>query len=330
MDKTRISRVALIGTGFVGSSYAFALMNQGVANELIMIDINEEKAKGDVLDLNHGKAFAPSPTNIHFGTYADCKNVDLVVICAGANQKPGETRLDLVEKNLQIFKSIVTEVMDSGFNGIFLVATNPVDILTYATWKFSGLPKERVIGSGTILDTARFRYSLGEYFQIAPTNVHAYIIGEHGDSELPVYSSASLGATPIKNIINRSDEYKLEDLDVIFTNVRDAAYKIIESKGATYYGIAMGLVRITKAILTNENSILTISAHLSGKYGEDDVYIGVPAVINRNGIREIVELELDEREKELFQNSVDVLKNILAPHFDEVKANPLKQTAEHE
>jgi len=235
------SRVALIGAGFVGSSYAFALMNQGIVNSLTVIDVNEDKAKGDVLDLNHGKGFAPNPVHITYGTYEDCHDADLVVICAGANQQPGETRLDLVEKNLKIFKSIVDQVMASGFDGIFLVATNPVDILTYATWKYSGLPKERVIGSGTILDTARFRFSLGEYFNVSPLNVHAYIIGEHGDSELPVYSSSFIGATPIQTLIDRHDHFKQEDLDQIFVDVRDAAYKIIRSKGATYYGIAMGL-----------------------------------------------------------------------------------------
>lgn len=317
----RISRVALIGTGFVGSSYAFALMNQGITNELIMIDANQEKAKGDVIDLNHGKAFTPSPTHIKFGTYQDCSNVDLVVICAGANQKPGETRLDLVEKNLKIFKEIVNEVMASGFDGIFLVATNPVDILTYATWKYSGLPKERVIGSGTILDTARFRYLLGEYFDVAPKNVHAYIIGEHGDSELPVFSSAYIGTIPIMNFIERHKKYSKVDLDDIFIRVRDAAYEIIKSKGATYYGIAMGLARITKAIFSNENAILTVSVHVSGHYGQDNVYIGLPAVLNRNGIREIMELNLNEEEQRQFTNSANVLKEILAPHFDEVTPN---------
>ncbi|MDR4889575.1 L-lactate dehydrogenase [Fredinandcohnia sp. QZ13] len=315
----RVSRVALIGTGFVGSSYAFALMNQGIVNELLMIDVNEEKAKGDVLDLNHGKAFTGNPTLIKFGSYEDCKNVDLVVICAGANQKPGETRLDLVEKNLKIFKEIVENVMASGFDGIFLVATNPVDILTYATWKYSGLPKERVIGSGTILDTARFRYLLGEYFYVAPKNIHAYIIGEHGDSELPVYSSAYIGTLPIKKYMQRNETYKKEDLDDIFIRVRDAAYEIIKSKGATYYGIAMGLARITKAIFSNENAVLTVSAHLDGQYGEENVYIGVPCVINRNGIREIMELELNEEEQQKFENSANVLKTILSPYFDEVK-----------
>jgi L-lactate dehydrogenase len=317
----RVSRVALIGTGFVGSSYAFALMNQGIVNELIMIDANHDKAKGDVIDLNHGKAFTTNPTLIKHGTYKDCNNVDLVVICAGANQKPGETRLDLVNKNLKIFKEIVDEVMASGFDGIFLVATNPVDILTYATWKFSGLPKERVIGSGTILDTARFRYLLGDYFNVAPKNIHAYIIGEHGDSELPVYSSAYIGTIPIMKFIERQEKYKKEDLDDIFIRVRDAAYEIIKNKGATYYGIAMGLTRITRAIFSNENSILTVSAHLDGHYGQHNVYIGVPAVINRNGIHEIMELDLNKEELQLFNHSANVLKQILAPHFDEVKPN---------
>ncbi|WP_010676545.1 L-lactate dehydrogenase [Bacillus timonensis] len=311
----RVSRVALIGTGLVGSSYAFALMNQGIVNELIMIDVNEEKAKGDVLDLNHGKAFTGNPTLIKFGNYKDCRMVDLVVICAGANQKPGETRLDLVEKNLKIFKEILDNVMDSGFDGIILVATNPVDILTYATWKFSGLPKERVIGSGTILDTARFRYLLGDYFNVAPKNIHAYIIGEHGDSELPVYSSAYIGALPIKKYMEQHDKYRKEDLDEIFSRVRDAAYEIIKSKGATYYGIAMGLARITKAIFSNENAVLTVSAHMDGQYGQENVYIGVPCVINRNGIREIMELELDEEEQQKFENSANLLKTILAPYF---------------
>ncbi|MBS2968130.1 L-lactate dehydrogenase [Metabacillus sp. KIGAM252] len=310
------NRVVLVGTGSVGSSYAFALMNQGIADELIMIDMNEEKAMGDVMDLNHGKVFAPYPTQVKLGSYEDCRDADLVVICAGANQKPGETRLDLVEKNLKIFKSITDEVMASGFDGIFLVATNPVDILTYATWKFSGLPKERVIGSGTILDTARFRFELGEYFEIAPHNVHAYIIGEHGDSELPVYSAADAGGVPVLKRIERDAAYKKEDLDEIFVRVRDAAYEIIKRKGATYYGIAMGLVRITKAILHNENSVLTVSALLEGEYKEDQIYIGVPAVINRGGIREVIELDLNEEEKQRFGHSAEVLRNTLKAYFD--------------
>lgn len=305
-----ISRVALIGTGFVGSSYAFALLNQGVTEELVLIDLNKEKSEGDAMDLNHGIAFAPTPTKIWYGDYKDCQDADIVVICAGANQKPGETRLDLVEKNTKIFKSIVDEVMGNGFDGIFLVATNPVDILTYATWKFSGLPKERVIGSGTILDTARFRYVLGDYFQVDARNVHAYIIGEHGDTELPVWSKADIGGKPILELMAKQEKYKEEDLNDLFVSVRDAAYHIIERKGATYYGIAMGLVRLTKAILQNENSILTVSAYLDGAYNSKDIYIGVPAIVNRNGIREILELDLSDKEKEQFQHSVNVLTEI--------------------
>lgn len=311
--KNRVNRVALIGTGFVGSSYAFALLNQGVVEELVLIDLNKEKSEGDAMDLNHGLPFAPSPTKIWYGDYSDCRDADLVVICAGANQKPGETRLDLVEKNTRIFKGIVGEVMSNGFDGIFIVATNPVDILTYAVWKFSGLPKERVIGSGTILDTARFRFLLGDYFNVDTRNVHAYIIGEHGDTELPVWSHADIAGRQISEWIKKEEHYKQEDLDELFLNVRDAAYHIIERKGATYYGIAMGLIRLTKAILQNENSVLTVSAYLEGEYGQKDVYIGVPAVVNRGGIREIVELDLDQVEKEKFNHSVEVLKKTMEP-----------------
>ncbi|WP_071460128.1 L-lactate dehydrogenase [Bacillus massilinigeriensis] len=315
--KGKVNRVVLVGTGFVGSSYAFALLNQRVTEELVLVDLNKEKSEGDAMDLNHGMPFAPSPTKIWFGSYADCKDADLVVLCAGANQKPGETRLDLVEKNTRIFRGIVGEVMTSGFDGIFLVATNPVDILTYAVWKFSGLPKERVIGSGTILDTARLRFLLGNYFEVDTRNVHAYIIGEHGDTELPVWSHADIGGKLISEIMEEKDGYKEEELEEIFTNVRDAAYHIIQRKGATYYGIAMGLVRLTKAILHNENSILTVSAYLDGEYGHNDIYIGVPAIVNRNGIREVMELTLNEKEKQQFEHSVDVLKKIKDPFFKE-------------
>lgn len=311
----RVNRVALIGTGFVGSSYAFALLNQGITEELILIDLNKEKAEGDAMDLNHGLPFSPSRTKIWYGSYQDCGEADLIVITAGANQKPGETRLDLVEKNTRIFKGIVEEIMESGFDGIFLVATNPVDILTYAVWKFSGLPKERVIGSGTILDTARFRFLLGDYFDVDTRNVHAYIIGEHGDTELPVWSHADIAGTSISEWSKNKPGFNQTDLDQIFLNVRDAAYHIIERKGATYYGIAMGLVRLTKAILQNENSVLTVSAYLDGEYGQNDIYIGVPAVVNRDGVRQVVELKLNDEEQGKFVNSVNVLKQTMEPVF---------------
>jgi L-lactate dehydrogenase len=309
----RVNRVALIGTGFVGSSYSFALLNQGITEELVLIDLNKEKSEGDAMDLNHGLPFAPSRTKIWYGDYSDCKEAAIVVICAGANQKPGETRLDLVEKNTRIFKTIVDQVMESGFDGIFLVATNPVDILTYAVWKFSGLPKERIIGSGTILDTARFRYLLGKYFDVDTRNVHGYIIGEHGDTELPVWSHADIGGRHISEWMKKKENSKQEDLDELFLNVRDAAYHIIQRKGATYYGIAMGLVRLTKAILEDENSILTVSAYLDGEYGQNDIFIGVPAIVNRNGIKQIVELDLNVDEKQKFNQSVSVLKKAMEP-----------------
>ncbi|WP_181350850.1 L-lactate dehydrogenase [Thalassobacillus sp. CUG 92003] len=314
MGQEHVNRVVVIGAGAVGSSYAFSLLNQSITEELVILDLNEDKAMGDAMDLNHGKVFAPHPTKTWYGQYADCKHADIVCICAGANQKPGETRLDLVKKNVGIFKGIVEHVMASGFKGIFLVATNPVDILTHATRAFSGLPKERVIGSGTILDSGRFRFLLSEYFNIAPANVHATIIGEHGDTELPVWSHAYIGGTPIRELIENHPEYSMEDLEDLFINVRDAAYHIIEKKGATYYGIAMGLSRITKAILHNENSILTVSAHLDGEYGENDIYIGVPAVINRHGIREVIELSLNAHEQQQFHHSASVLKDIISQH----------------
>ncbi|MHA7136344.1 L-lactate dehydrogenase [Rossellomorea arthrocnemi] len=309
------NKVALIGTGFVGSSYAFALLNQGIAHELVMIDLNKEKADGDARDLNHGLAFA-SPMKISAGDYSDCKDADLVVITAGANQQPGETRLDLVEKNVKIFKNIVDSVMNSGFNGIFLVATNPVDILTYATWKFSGLPKERVIGSGTILDTARLRYLVGEHFDIDTRNIHAYILGEHGDTEFPVWSHTTVGASHLSELIDLHQDDVQKQLDDIFVNVRDAAYHIIERKGATYYGIAMGLARITKAIFNNENSILTVSALLEGEYDQEDIYIGVPAIINGEGIRKVVELPLNDKERTQFAHSAETLKNVMKKAMD--------------
>lgn len=306
MNVTHGNKVVLVGTGAVGSSYAYALMNQGICDELVLIDLNEEKAKGDVMDLDHGIVYAPSAMDITFGTYQDCHDAAIVVICAGAAQKSGETRLDLVSKNVNIFKTIVGSIMESGFNGIFLVATNPVDILAYATWKISGLPKERVIGSGTILDSARFRYLLGKEFETAPTSVHGYIIGEHGDSQLPVWSLANISGTPIAQKLTK------ERKEEISIQVRDAAYKIIESKGATYYGIAMGLARITRAILRNENVVLPVGALLEGENGHSDVYIGIPSVINRTGIKKVVELTLNQVEQEKLANSVETLKDIQA------------------
>ncbi|WP_444685128.1 L-lactate dehydrogenase [Alkalicoccus luteus] len=309
------SRVVVIGTGFVGSSYAFSLINQNITDELVLIDLNKEKTEGDVMDLNHGVPFG-APTKVWAGTYADCKEADIVVITAGANQQPGETRLDLIEKNAAIFKSIVDNVMGASFDGLFLIATNPVDVLSYAVWKYSGLPMERVIGSGTILDTARFRFMLSEYFQLDVRNVHGYIMGEHGDTELPVWSQTRIGSEHIDRYMSKyKPEGTQEDLDTIFINVRDAAYHIIERKGATHYAIAMGLARLTKTILRNEHSILTVSTLLQGEYGLHDLYIGVPAVVSRKGIERIVEIDLSETEEKQLKHSSEVLKQAMKPVF---------------
>ncbi|GAE92779.1 L-lactate dehydrogenase [Gracilibacillus boraciitolerans JCM 21714] len=316
--KTKLRKVVIIGTGLVGTSYAYALLNQGVVNELVLIDINKDRADGEVRDLNHGMAFG-NPMSIKTGDYEECHNADLVVITAGIPQKPGETRLDLVSKNAKVFEGIIRKIMDVDFQGIFLVASNPVDILTHLTREISGLPKERVIGSGTILDTARFRYLLGEHFRIDTRNIHGYIIGEHGDSELPVWSHVQIGGIPLSQYAGIDDFYKHKDMQQIFENVRDAAYHIIERKGATYYGIGLGLVRLTKAILNNENAILTISAHLDGQYGLHDVYIGVPALLNENGVREVLELDLTEMELSQLHKSAAILQEMIDTGMKAIK-----------
>ena len=302
-------KVVLVGTGAVGTAYAYSLVNQGFITDLVLIDANKEKAEGEARDLVHGMAFAPSNMKVSSGDYSECKDADLVVITAGANQRPGETRLQLVEKNTQIMKSIVKEVLANGFDGIFLIATNPVDILTYVVQKESGFPSNKVIGSGTTLDTARFKVLLGEYLGIDSRNVHAIIIGEHGDSELPVFSQASIGTENLEKVLKRRNNPKdKENLEQIFINVRDAAYEIINRKGVTNFGIGMCLTRITKAILNDENSILPVSCLLEGQYGQSDIYMSVPAVVNRTGIKEVIELDLDEKEQELFKKSAEVLK----------------------
>jgi L-lactate dehydrogenase len=254
-------KVMLIGDGAVGSSYAFALVNQNIAQEIGIIDIDTNRTQGDAIDLSHALAFT-SPKKIYSASYEDCHDADLVVITAGAPQKPGETRLDLVGKNLRINKSIVEQVVASGFDGIFLVAANPVDILTYSTWKFSGFPKERVIGSGTSLDTARFRQAIAELVDVDARNVHAYILGEHGDSEFPVWSHANVAGLQIYEWVKDNPEVDEEELVNLFFGVRDAAYEIIEKKGATFYGIAVALARITRAILNDESAVFPLSVYL--------------------------------------------------------------------
>ncbi len=301
------NKVVVIGTGAVGISYAFAVLNQGMSDELVLIDLNEKRAHAEVRDLRHGVLYAPTPTKVKQGSYADCADADVVCICAGVPQRPGETRLDLIDNNLKVFHSIVGEVMAAGFQGIFLVATNPVDVLSYATWKFSGLPKERVIGSGTILDTARLCNCLGQSFGVAPVSIDAHMIGEHGDSVIAAWSTASIAGMSLKEALKKTPDGEAK-MTKIHADVRDAAYSIIEGKGATYYGIAMGLARITKAILHNQNVVLTVSALLEGEYGEQDVFIGVPAVVNRQGITRIIEKPLDSSEAAQFAKSAGILR----------------------
>ncbi len=311
-------KIILIGDGAVGSSYAFALVTQNIGRELGIIDMNVAKTEGDAIDLSDALAFT-SPKHIYAATYADCKDADLIVLTAGAAQKPGETRLDLISKNLKIFKSIIDQVMATGFDGIFLVATNPVDILTYATWKFSGLPAGRVIGSGTSLDSARFRQEIARKVNVDARNVHAYILGEHGDTEFPVWSHANIGGLQLYEWIKQNDETVDEDeLLEVFYSVRDAAYRIIEKKGATFYGIAVSLARITKAIFNDENAILPLSVYLDGEYGQHDVFIGVPAVINRDGIRKAIEIPLTDVEKGNLQHSADTLRKVIKDSFAEL------------
>ncbi|AIO18947.1 L-lactate dehydrogenase 1 [Candidatus Izimaplasma bacterium HR1] len=306
------SKVVVVGTGFVGMSYAYALVNQGAAEELVLIDIDHEKAVGEAMDLNHGMAFAPRKMNISAGTYDNCKDAGLVVITAGVNQKDGETRIQLLNRNATIVKSVVRSVMASGFDGILLVASNPVDILAYVAWKESGLDKSRVIGSGTSLDTARLRYEISSYVNIDPRNVHAYILGEHGDSEFVVWSNANIGGKPIFDVINSMDEINFENLEHIYENVRDAAYEIIKRKRATYWGIGMALVRITRAIFNNENRIMPISVLNDGVYSiEKDVYIGLPAVLNREGVHHVVHFALSPKEKDKLAASAKILKDNL-------------------
>lgn len=303
-------KVILVGDGAVGSSYAYAMALQGIAEEFGIVDVVKDRTEGDALDLADATALT-YPKKIYSAEYSDCKDADLVVITAGAPQKPGETRLDLVNKNLKILSSIVKPIVESGFDGIFLVAANPVDILTYATWKLSGFPKNKVIGSGTSLDTSRLRVALGELVGIRdPRSVHAYIMGEHGDSEFAAYSAATIGGLPVldwaeKNGVTKEQLAKLED------DVRNKAYTIINKKGATFYGVATALARISRAILRDEDAVLPVSAYMEGQYGLNDIYIGTPAVVNGSGLASILEVPLNEEEQAKMTASAKTLKEVL-------------------
>lgn len=286
------------------------MAQQGIAEEFVIVDVIKDRTKGDALDLEDAQAFT-APKQIYSGEYSDCADADLVVITAGAPQKPGESRLDLVNKNLKILSTIVKPVVDSGFDGIFLVAANPVDILTYATWKFSGFPKNKIIGSGTSLDTARLRVALASKLNVDPRDVSAYIMGEHGDSEFAAYSSATVGGKPVVELAKEAG-FSFDDLLEVEDKTRNKAYDIINLKGATFYGVATALMRISKAILRDENAVLPIGASLEGEYGLNDIFIGTPAVINGSGLAQVIEVPLDDREKDLMAKSAKTLRQITA------------------
>ena len=305
-------KIAIIGAGNVGSTFAFSLMISGLAREIVLVDKDELLAKGECMDLNHGLSFT-HPTKIYAAGFEGCEDTDIVVITVGANRKSGQSRTDLVKENVAIFKDIIPAIIKYSGNAILLVVTNPVDILTYVTLKISGLPPGRVIGSGTVLDTARLKYEISEYSKVDPGNIHAYIIGEHGDTELPVWSNATIGGMDIGDycsVYARLSNAKNE-LSEIFEKVKNSAHQIIEAKGATNYSIALALLKITQSIVRNENSILPVSTLITDYYGVNDVCISVPSHVNINGVAQFLKLELSDHEQKLFKNSANTLKKII-------------------
>ncbi|SHE85557.1 L-lactate dehydrogenase [Clostridium fallax] len=305
-----MNKISIIGAGAVGATTAFSLLQKGLSSKLVINDINNDKAMGEVLDLMHGSSLL-KPVEVTVGSIEDTKNSDIVIITAGAAQKPGETRLDLVDKNYKIFSGFVPKLAKLSPNAIFLVVANPVDVLTQITYKLSGLPAHRVIGSGTVLDTARLKSLLGKYVGVDGRNIHSYVIGEHGDSELVTWSSTRVSNIPIKECCEQlSLDWDKDIEDIIENDVKNSAYEVIAKKGATYYAIAVAVTRICEAIAGNEKSILTVSSHLEGQYGLDDVYIGVPSIVSEHGIEKILEIELKKEEKEKLEESVKILKEV--------------------
>ncbi|KAJ49762.1 L-lactate dehydrogenase [Clostridium tetanomorphum] len=310
MNKKGI-KISIIGAGFVGSTTAYAIMMEGLASEIVIVDINKEKAEGEAMDLAHGVSFV-KPVEIISGDYKDTKDSDIVIITAGAGPKPGETRLDLINKNFNIFKGLVPEVVKYSPNSILLVVSNPVDILTYVTYKLSGFPQERVIGSGTVLDTSRFRYLLSNHFKIDVRNVHTYILGEHGDSEIAAWSLTNIAGIGVEDYCNDickscSGDFKRR----IPEEVKNAAYEVLNRKGYTSYAVALAVRRIVEAIIRDEDSILTVSSLLTGQFSIENIYMGVPTVIGEGGIKRIIEVRLNDEEEKKLKESAKVLKENL-------------------
>jgi L-lactate dehydrogenase len=312
MDTSRSNsrRIAIVGAGAVGATLGYALMIRGQADELVLIDINRAKAEGEAMDLRHGLPFV-RPVDVHVGDYADCAGADVVVITAGAASRPGETRLDLAARNAAIFRQIVPEILRYNAEGILLVVTNPVDVLTHLTIKLSGYPAGKVLGSGTVLDSARFRYLLAEHCGVDPRNVHAYIIGEHGDSEVPVWSLSNIAGTRLTDycVVCRRDCEGIPK-DEIFSQVRDAGYQVIQRKGATYYAVGLAVASIVESILRDQHSILPVSSLMQGQYGLEDVCLSLPAVVGRDGVVQVLELPLDGEELAGLRRSAGVLQEV--------------------
>ncbi len=305
-------KVAVVGAGNVGCTFAFSLMMKGIVREIALIDVNREKAEGECMDLNHGASFVP-PVNIYAAGFEGCDGADVVVLTAGAKQRAGETRIDLVRRNVELFRELIPRIVEYTDEAILLVVSNPVDILTYATLKLSGLPSNQVLGSGTVLDSSRFRYLLSDHYMVDARNVHAYIIGEHGDSELPVWSRANIGGILLRDYCRKrktGHDYEKE-LDDIFMKVRHAAYEIIEFKGATYYAIALALVRIVEAVLRDENSVLPVSTLINDYCGVDDVCLSIPSLVNREGVKEFLRVDLSDDEGEQFRDSARKLREVI-------------------
>ena len=305
-------KAAMIGCGFVGSASAFALMQSGLFSELVLIDANHDKAEGEAMDIAHGLPFV-GQMKIYAGDYDDIVDAAVIIVTAGAAQKPGETRLDLVNKNVNIFKSIIPEIAKRNYKGILLIVANPVDILTYTAVKLSGLPENRVIGSGTVLDTARLKYALGEHLEVDSRSVHSFIIGEHGDSEIVAWSSTNVSGIPVNDFCELRGHFNHEEaMHRIADDVKNSAYDIIEKKGATYYGIAMSVKRICECIMRDEKSILPISSMMHGEYGISDICLSMPTVVGREGVETRVPIQLNEQEESALSASAEQLSKVAA------------------
>ena len=306
-----VRKAAVIGCGFVGSSIAFSLMQRGLYSQLVLIDANQAKAEGEAMDLSHGLPYAAS-MQIYAGTYDDVADCAMVILTAGASQKPGESRLDLIDKNVAILKSIIPELTRRKFQGILLVVSNPVDVLTYAAWRLSGLPARHVIGSGTVLDTARLKYLLGQELGVDSRNVHAAVIGEHGDSELAVWSSANISSLDLDRFcqLRGKEDYRAV-LERIYREVRDSAYEIIARKGATYYGIAMAVARIAECIAKNESAMLPVSAVLEGQYSLSGLCLSIPTIVGQDGAETVLEIPLSPRERAALLSSAQQLQDVI-------------------